>query len=329
MPYRHPGLIETLDKLLETRHYSPRTREAYCRWVRLYIRYHERRHPREMGKKEAEAFLSWLATDRKVSASTQNQALAALLFLYRHVLHMNLPWLSELSRAKASMNLPVVMEPHEVEAVIAHLQEPYAMMAKLMYGAGLRLLELCRLRVKDLDFDQSTVIVRQGKGRKDRVTVLPSTLEHALQAHLRRMRRQHADDRRRGAGWVEIPNALARKYPQAGREWPWQWVFPATRTHWHAESGQIRRHHRHETAVQRAVRDAVLRAGIPKKVSAHTFRHSFATQLLRCGADIRTVQELLGHASVRTTQRYTHVLNRGLTVISPADRLGRGPFEGN
>ncbi len=278
-----------------------------------------------MGAPEVTAFLSSLAQDRCVSASTQNQALAALLFLYRHVLGVSLPWLDEVVRARRPDHLPVVLTREEVSRVLRKMDGVTGLMAWLLYGAGLRLLECARLRVKDLDLAAHQIVIRAGKGQKDRVTILPAGLEVELVAHLGVVRRQHERDLRDGAGWVELPYALASKYPHAGREWGWQWVFPATRIYVHPGTGQRRRHHLHETVLQRAVRTAVGLAGIAKPASCHTLRHSFATHLLEAGYDIRTIQELLGHRDVATTMIYTHVLNRGPGgVRSPADALSRG-----
>lgn len=322
MGYQPPSLLEQLRRTIEAKHYSPRTAEAYRGWVVKFVRFSGTRHPRELGKEDVERYLSWLATERKVAPSTQQQALAAILFLYRHVLHIDLPWLDDVVRAKPRRHLPVVLNRAEVREVMMHLHGTHALMAMLLYGGGLRLLECCRLRVKDLDFERRVLNVRQAKGGKDRVTVLPAVVVDRLRTHLEHCRRQHQADRDSGAGWVELPDALHRKYPNAGREWPWQWVFPATRIYVCRTTGQRRRHHFHETALQRAVREAVLASGIGKRASCHTFRHSFATHLLEDGADIRTVQELLGHASVTTTQIYTHVLGRGAGAVrSPADRL--------
>ncbi|HKI83781.1 MAG TPA: integron integrase, partial [Candidatus Krumholzibacteria bacterium] len=229
-PSQHrPGLLATFEQILRTRRYSPRTRKAYIHWTRRYVRFHRGRHPREMGREEVEGFLSWLATDLRVSASTQNQAMAALLFLYREVLRVELPWLDKITRARIHRRLPVVLDRREVEAVLDHLAGPYRLIGMLLYGSGLRLLEACRLRTKDLDFERRILTVRQGKGGKDRVTVLPERLVDPLRDHLRSVRELHNRDLREGAGWVELPDSLARKYPHAGREWPWQWVFPATR----------------------------------------------------------------------------------------------------
>jgi integron integrase len=262
----------------------------------------------------------------KVSASTQNQALSALLFLYRDVLQMEIAWVDDVVRAKAPQRLPVVLSRGEVTRVIAELQDPARLMVMLLYGSGLRLLEALRLRVKDVDFEQNQILVRGGKGEKDRVTVLPEATRGPLRAHLAKGLRQHREDLDRGAGWAELPTTIGRKYPNAGRSWPWQWVFPATRIYYDRESRQRRRHHYHESALQRTVREAVLRAGLTKLATPHTFRHSFATHLLEDGYDIRTVQELLGHRDVNTTMIYTHVLNRGrMGVRSPADRILGGP----
>jgi integron integrase len=281
-----------------------------------------------MGPEEITRFLSMLAVEGKVSASTQNQALAALLFLYRAVLERDVPWLDDLVRARSVPRLPVVLSRHEVAAVLAALDGDVRLMATLMYGAGLRLLECARLRVKDADFARAQIIVRSGKGDRDRATVFPAALRAPLAQHLERVRALHASDLGAGRGWVELPLALARKYPHAGREWAWQWIFPATRPYTDPESGRLRRHHLHETVVQRAVRGAARRAGLTKRVTCHTFRHSFATHLLEDGSDIRTVQTLLGHRDVRTTMIYTHVLGRGPAgVTSPLDRLLAAPSE--
>ena len=292
-------------------------------WIRRYIVFHGKRHPAEMGAVEVTQFLSSLAQQDHVAASTQNQALSALLFLYRQVLQVEMPWLDNVVRVKRSERLPVVLTREEVRAVIRELQGPPRLMAILLYGAGLRLLECARLRVKDVDFATNQIIVRAGKGDRDRVTMLPAVVRTDLVRHVEMVRRQHEADLRHGAGWVELPWALARKYPNAGREWAWQWVFPATRIYVDRETGQRRRHHLHESVLQRAVKEAVRRAGIAKRATCHTFRHSFATHLLEDNHDIRTVQELLGHRDVSTTMIYTHVLNRGPGgVRSPADRMG-------
>jgi len=315
-------LLDVVREALRARHYSRRTEKAYVGWIRRYILFHGKRHPREMGPAEVTRFLTALAVDAKVSASTQNQALAALLFLYREIVGIELPWLDELVRARRPRRLPVVLSRDEVGAVIAELPGTPKLMACLLYGAGLRLLECAGLRVKDIDPQASSIVVRAGKGAKDRITVLPRIVQEPLRRHLERVRRLHEHDLATGAGWVELPGSLGRKYPNAGREWAWQWVFPATRLYRDRETGQRRRHHLHETVLQRAVGRAVRAAGITKAAGCHTFRHSFATHLLEDGYDIRTVQELLGHRDVTTTMVYTHVLNRGPGAVrSPADAL--------
>jgi integron integrase len=328
VPARVPTLIDVARDALRTRHYSRRTEKAYVGWIRRYVSFHGKRHPREMGAPEVTRFLTALAVEAKVTASTQNQALGALLFLYRNVLGVELPWLDELVRARRPRRLPIVLSRDEVGAVIAQLRGTPKLMACLLYGSGMRLLECARLRVKDVDFEANHVVVRGGKGDRDRLTVLPRIAQEPLRRHLESVRRRHERDAAAGAGWVELPSALGRKYPNAGREWAWQWVFPATRLYRDRETGQRRRHHLHETVLQRAVREAIRAAGITKPAGCHTFRHSFATHLLEDGYDIRTVQELLGHRDVTTTMIYTHVLNRGPGAVrSPADVLpiGRQP----
>lgn len=320
--WRGPRLGDRARAAMRVKHLSVRTEEAYLGWMRRYYEFHGRKDPATLGAAELSAFLSSLATERKVAASTQNQALAALLFLYRSVLGQEFPWLDDLVRARGPERLPVVLSRDEVRAVLSSMDGVTRLMATLLYGSGLRLLECCRLRVKDVDFARRQIVVRRGKGDKDRMTMLPAVAASELAAHLVRVRAQHERDLAVGAGSVELPDALARKLPSAGREWPWQWVFPATRGYTDRETGQRRRHHLHETVVQQAVRRAVLASGITKRATCHTFRHSFATHLLEDGSDIRTVQELLGHKDVATTMIYTHVLNRGPGgVLSPADRL--------
>jgi integron integrase len=310
---------------MRLRHLSPRTEEAYLGWMRRYHAFHGRRDPATLGAEHVTAFLNALATRRRVAASTQNQALAALLFLYRDVLGVELPWLDDLVRARSPGRLPVVLSREEVRTVLAHMDGTPRIMATLLYGCGLRLLECCRLRVKDVDFGRNQIAVRRGKGDRDRMTMLPSSVKPELAVHLERVRAQHARDVATGAGWVELPGSLSRKLPSAGRDWAWQWIFPATRTYAERETGERRRHHLHETVLQSAVRRAVLSSGIAKRATCHTFRHSFATHLLEDGSDIRTVQEFLGHKDVATTMIYTHVLNRGPSgVRSPADRLLEG-----
>lgn len=315
-----PRLLDLVRTEIRTRHLSPSTEKAYVAWIRRFILFHGKRHPKDMGELEISIFVSYLATRRNVAASTQGQALSALLFLYQNVLRRELN-LMQITRAKRPVHLPLVLSRDEVRAVLKRLDGVPALMAGLMYGSGLRVLEACRVRVKDVDFRRREVTVRDGKGKKDRVTMLPESLHRKLASHIERVRRQHARDLRAGAGYVELPYALARKYPNAAREWPWQWVFPATRHYLHRETGQRRRHFLHKTVVQRAVRQAVLVAGISKPATCHTFRHSFATHLLEDGYDIRTIQALLGHKNVTTTMVYCHVLNRGgKGVRSPLDR---------
>ena len=317
-----PRLLDAVRLQIRARHYSRQTEKAYVAWVRRFVLFHGKRHPRGMGAPEISAFLSALAIEHKVSASTQNQALAALLFLYREVLGMELPWLSDVVRAKLPRRLPVVLTRDEVRDVLAQMHGSTRLMALLLYGAGLRLMECCRLRVKDVDFAGQQIIVRQGKGQKDRSTLLPLAAREALLAHLQKVRRLHERDRHIGGGWVELPGALAHKYPNAASEWAWQWVFPAARPFLDGETRQLRRHHLHESVLQRAVHEAVLRAGLGKPASCHTFRHSFATHLLEDGYDVRTLQDLLGHQDLSTTMIYTHVLDRGPSgVRSPVDRL--------
>jgi integron integrase len=305
-------LLAQVRARLRAKHYSPRTEEAYVRWVERYVRFHGVRHPAELGAADLTRFLGSLAQGRWVSASTQNQALAALLFLYREVLGVRVGWLGALVRAQGPRRLPCVLTRAEVRAVLGRLRGVGRVVAALLYGSGLRLLEALQLRVKDIDFERGEIVVRRGKGAKDRVTILAEGQKLALRRYLERVRLEHEREVGAGGGWVDLPEALGVKYPAAGREWAWQWVFP----------GQQRRHHLHPTVVQRAFRAAVRASGITKPASCHTLRHSFATHLLEAGYDIRTVQELMGHGDVRTTMLYTHVLNRGrLAVQSPADAL--------
>jgi len=305
---------------LRARHYSRRTEQAYCLWVRRFIRFHGLRHPAELGEAEINAFLTHLATDAHVSSSTQNQALSALLFLYRHVLGRPVGDLGDVVRARRPRRLPVVLTRDEVESVLLHLEGDAHLMASLMYGAGLRLSECLHLRVQDLDFARGEIVVRGGKGDKDRVTVLPRALRPALRAQLAAVKRLHDGDLAAGWGRVALPDALARKYPGAPADWRWQWVFPQRRRWRDPKTGVQGRHHVHETVMQRAMRDAVCASRVAKRAGCHTLRHSFATHLLEAGYDIRTIQELLGHKDVRTTMVYTHVLNRGgLGVRSPID----------
>jgi len=312
-------LLPRLRHRLRLRRYSKRTEDVYVAWVKRFITFHGRRHPKELAEAEIGAFLTSLAVDHHAAAGTQNQALAALLFLYRDVLHIQIVLGRDVVRAKRPRRLPVVMTPEEVWRVVEHLEGPCRLAALLMYGSGLRLMETLTLRVKDIDFSANEILVRAGKGNKDRRTMLPGSVVEALTAHLVGVRKQFDRDLERGTANVELPDALSRKYPNASGEWGWQWVFPASRLYKHS-AGVIRRHHVHETVMQRAMHDAVQAAGLTKRATCHTFRHSFATQLIRAGYDIRTVQELLGHTDIRTTMIYVHVLNKGgLGVRSPAD----------
>ncbi|SIR37256.1 integron integrase [Aromatoleum tolulyticum] len=305
-------------------HYSLRTEQAYVGWIKRYIIHHGRRHPKDMGKREVEAFLTSLAVERDVSAATQGQALSAILFLYREVLEEPLPWLDEVTRAKRPARLPSVMSREEVQRLIAAVDDPLlGLIVSLLYGTGMRLLEGLRLRVKDVDFGRGEIVVREGKGDKDRVTMLPGSLIERLRAQVSVVRALHAAELKAGRGDVWLPQALATKYPAAATSLGWQYVFPAAGLSVDPRSGAVRRHHVDEKRVQRAVKAAAARAGIVKPVSPHTLRHSFATHVLEAGYDIRTVQELLGHAEVSTTMIYTHVLNRGgRGVRSPLDLTG-------
>ncbi|MGA7990048.1 MAG: integron integrase [Thermoanaerobaculia bacterium] len=321
-PAPPPRLLDRLRAALRARHYSLRTEQSYVHWVKRFILFHGKRHPDTMGEPEINAFLSSLATDGKVAASTQNQALSALLFLYRHVLEKPFPEMPTLVRARRPARLPVVLTREEVRRVLAHLGGEARLVATLLYGSGLRLMEALRLRVKDLDLTRNEILVRDGKGQKDRVTMLPAALKPDLAAHLRRIRALHEAELASGGGDVHLPDAIRIKYPAAAKSWPWQYVFPAGRESADPRSGEIRRHHLPETLVQRAVKNAVEKAGITKHASCHTLRHSFATHLLEGGYDIRTIQELLGHRDVATTMIYTHVLNTGgRGVRSPLDGL--------
>jgi integron integrase len=317
-----PRLLDQVRGRIRFLHYSLRTEQAYLDWIERFIRHFGKRHPREMGAVEVEAFLTHLAVAGNVAASTQNQAKAALLFLYREVLEVELPWLDGIESAKRPARLPVVLTAAEVAALLDRLDGVHALIGRLLYGTGMRLMECLRLRVKDVVFPRREILVRDGKGLKDRVTVLPDSLAPALLEQLQRARELHARDLAAGHGEVYLPFALDRKYPQAGREWMWQYVFPTGQLSVDPRSDTVRRHHVHDQAVQRAIRAAAIAAGIDKPASPHTLRHSFATHLLEGGYDIRTVQELLGHSDVKTTMIYTHVLNRGgRGVISPVDRI--------
>jgi len=320
MEQRPKKLLDRVRDTVRMKHYSYRTEETYVYWIRRYILFHNKRHPSEMGKVEIEAFLTHLAVKEQVAASTQNQALSALLFLYRHVLEQALDFNIDAVRAKRSRYLPTVLTPTEVQQILSHLFGVHKLVIQILYGSGLRLTEGLQLRVKDVDFAQQQIIVRDAKGRESRVTMLPISLNDALKTNLQRVKQMHQKDLEQGYGSVYLPFALERKYPNAGREWIWQFVFPSERFSQDPRSGVTRRHHLHETAIQRSLKQAVQLARIEKRVSCHTFRHSFATHLLQNGYDIRTVQELLGHKDVKTTMIYTHVLNRGgRGVRSPLD----------
>ena len=317
-----PRLLDQVRQAIRTRHYSYRTEKAYIHWIKRFIFFHDKRHPTEMGEAEIGRFLSSLATDSHVSASTQNQALNALLFLYRQIVKKDIGYVDGVVRAKRPHRLPVVLTRQEVRTILGCLDGSDWIMVMLLYGAGLRLMECLRLRVKDIDFASNQIVVRAGKGDKDRHTMLPAAVKEPLAKHLDLIKQQHQRDLERGLGRVALPNALERKYPNAGKEWGWQWVFPAASHYIDKVTGERRRHHLHESVLQKAVKEAVREAGLSKPASPHTMRHSFATHLLEDGYDIRTVQELLGHADVTTTMIYTHVLNRGgKGVFSPADRL--------
>ena len=320
-PSSPPKLLEQVRAHLRVKHYSIRTERSYVDWIKRFIWFHGKRHPKDMGAPELEAYLSHLAVERNVSASTQNQAKSALLFLYRDVLGIELNWLENVTQAKAPKRLPVVLTQAEAQQVLMQLEGTLGLMAALLYGSGLRLMECVRLRVKDIEFSQHEIVVREGKGNKDRVTMLPTSLAEPLRRHLDKVKALHMRDLAEGHGEVYLPNALARKYPKAGREWGWQYVFPSRVLSIDPRSGVVRRHHADEKALQRAMKKAVAEAGIVKPATPHSLRHSFATHLLTSGYDIRTVQELLGHKDVSTTMIYTHVLNKGgRGVMSPLDR---------
>jgi integron integrase len=321
-PLREPRLLERVRQALRVRHMSLKTEKAYLHWIRRYILHHGKRHPLEMGETEINAFLTYLAVEGKVSASTQTQALCSLLFLYRTVLDKEVGELEGLVRARRRRKLPVVLSPEEVKKIFFHLAGVDRLFLSLLYGTGMRLTECLRLRVKDIDFAYDQITVRDGKGAKDRVTMLPASLKVDLLEHLKKVKHLHDKDLREGHGQTQLPYALARKYPRAAGEWGWQFVFPAPSLYRDSQSGERRRHHLHERSIQRSFQEARRKAGIVKLATCHTLRHSFATHLLINGYDIRTLQELLGHKSVKTTMIYTHVLNRGgRGVRSPVDIL--------
>ena len=320
VPNPKARLLDQVRDVIRVKHYSIRTEEAYVQWIKRFIFFHGKRHPREMGPREIEAFLTDLAVRGNVAASTQNQALNAVVFLYKEVLHIELGEFSAV-RAKRPERLPVVLTKAEAAKLLAAMKPgTIGLMVRLLYGTGMRLMECVRLRVKDVLFEENQIVVRDGKGAKDRVTMLPSSVKAELETHLERVKLLHQSDLKTGGGEVYLPDALARKYPQAAREWGWQYVFPAVQLSRDPRSGRMRRHHASETSLQRALKEAVRLAGITKPASCHSLRHSFATRLLESGYDIRTVQELLGHKDVSTTQIYTHVMQKpGIGVRSPLD----------
>lgn len=321
-PLKSPRLLDRLRERIRPMHYSLQTEKVYVHWRRAFIRFHGLRHPSDMGKEEVEAFLTHLAAERGVAPSTHRQALSALLFLYGKVLELQLPWMAEIGRPVPKRRLPVVLSADEVAAVLGRMTGEHALLARLLYGTGLRINEGLRLRVKDLDFSQRAVFVREGKGGKDRVVMLPDSLVADLRAQLARSRLVWSADMAAGQAGVELPHALERKYPRAGSSWTWFWVFPQDKLSTEPRSGVIRRHHLYAETFQRAFKRAVQQAGIAKPATPHTLRHCFATHLLQAGSDIRTVQELLGHADVATTMVYTHVVRMGgMAVRSPLDRL--------
>ena len=314
--------LDAVRNKIRLKHYSIRTEESYVQWVKRFILFHGKRHPGEMGAPEVEAFLTHLAVDGNVSASTQNQARSALLFLYKQVLVQELPWLDNVEQAQKPRRMPTVLDNDEVRALLGQLQGVHWLVASLLYGSGLRLMEVLRMRVKDIDLKRGEILVREGKGFKDRVTMLPKVVVEPLRGHLLQVKHLHEQDLASGGGEVFLPYALERKYPNAGKEWGWQYVFPSASLSIDPRSGKVRRHYLADETIQRAVKAACRRAGISKPATPHTLRHSFATHLLQGGYDIRTVQELLGHENVATTMIYTHVLNKGgRGVSSPLDVL--------
>jgi integron integrase len=321
-PLKAVKVLDQLRERIRYLHYSIRTEETYVKWVRAFIRFHDRRHPATMGGEEVEEFLSWLANTRRVAVSTHKQALSALLFFYGKVLGVDLPWMKEIGRPRTKRRLPVVLSPDEVARILCFLEGEHRLFAQLLYGTGMRINEGLQLRVKDVDFARNTIIVREGKGGKDRAVMLPQRLIPDLQGQMARARLLWAADQEAGRGGVAMPDALARKYPRAGASWSWFWVFPQDTHSIDPRSGVVRRHHMYDQTFQRAFKRALLRTGIAKTATPHSLRHSFATAVLQAGYDIRTVQELLGHADVATTMIYTHVLKvGGGGVRSPFDSL--------
>jgi integron integrase len=322
LPGQEPKLLDQVRGKIRLKHYSIRTEQAYTDWIKRFILHFGKKHPRDMGAAEVEQFLTHLAVNGRVSASTQNQARCALLFLYKEVLAIELPWLDNVEQAKVPKRLPVVLNRDEIQAILSRLTGTHWLIASLLYGTGMRIMECLRLRVQDVDVKRREILIRDGKGFKDRVTMLPVSLAASLQAHLVKVRDLHESDLAQGFGAVYMPYALERKYPNAAKEWLWQYVFPAAKLSTDPRTRAVRRHHVQEQAIQRAVKQAVRDADLTKEATPHTFRHSFATHLLEGGYDIRTVQELLGHADVSTTMIYTHVLNKGgKGVTSPLDQL--------
>lgn len=316
------GLLDEVRHAIRLRHYSIRTEQAYLNWIKRFILFHNKKHPREMGSEEIQRFLNYLAVRKNVAASTQNQALCAIIFLYKQVLNIELPQFEEIVWAKKPKKLPVVFSKAEVKAVLNQLSGTYWIMANLLYGSGLRLVECLRLRVKDVDFTYNVITVHDAKGQKDRRTVLPAVVREPLEKHLRQIQGTYSTDRAQDMPGVHLPFALEKKYPNAGESWAWFWIFPAQDFSVDPRSGVCRRHHLHASVMQRAVKVAIRKAGIHKHAGCHTLRHSFATHLLEDGYDIRTVQELLGHSDVKTTMIYTHVLNnKGMGIVSPADKI--------
>jgi len=317
-----PRLLDQVQRALRVRHYSLRTEESYTHWIKRFILFHKKRHPLEMGKPEVEAFLSFLATDKNVAASTQNQALSAILFLYKQVLNVEIDWIDNVIRAKRPKYLPTVLSSSEVKLLIGEMHGTHQLLAKILYGSGLRLMEVLRLRVQDINFEYKQLIIRSGKGNKDRVTVLPSNVIKPLMIQMEKARQLHNNDLNEGYGEVYLPFALNRKYPNAAKEWIWQYVFPSDKRSTDPRSNVIRRHHLYERGFSRAIKKAAFNIGLNKRISSHTFRHCFATHMLENGYDIRTVQELLGHKDVKTTQIYTHVMKKGASgVKSPLEDI--------
>lgn len=315
-----PKLLDQVRNKLRVKHYSIRTEQSYTDWIKRYILFHGKRHPNEMGAEDIEAFLTHLAVVGNVASATQNQAKSALLFLYREVLEIELPWLDKVTQAKVPKRLPVVLTVKEVQSLLSHMSGTHALVSNLLYGGGLRLMEAVRLRVKDVDFSRREILIREGKGFKDRVTMLPEATLDVLKAHMKKVKTLHDEDLLQGLGEVYLPFALDKKYPNAAKEWGWQYIFPSKNISVDPRSGKTRRHHIDEKTVQRAVKQATRDAELVKPATPHTFRHSFATHLIQAGYDIRTVQELLGHSDVSTTMIYTHVLNKGgKGVKSPLD----------